>query len=219
MAIQNQKRIFLYALILTFVVFNIGIFLGYLMESSRINQINSMSLDAEMELIDQMAQRSSMDVLNLSCTSLLEENTRFGDQIYQEALQIQRYEDANVINNEIIFQHKRFDLLRALFWIDSIKIKQQCGSDYHDVVYFYKYNNPTIDQKSKQEVFSNLLQQLKDKMGSKVMLVPLAGDNDISSINLLMEKYSITELPVILIDEKTKVTDIKNESDLEKYLI
>lgn len=218
MIIHNQKRIFLYALLLTFLVFNFGIFMGYMLESSRIDKINTMYLNAEMELLDQMTQKDSLDVLDLDCNLLLEENIKFGDKIYKEALVIQRYEDANIISDEIVFQHKRFDLLRALFWINSIKIKQKCSSDYHDIVYFYKYNDPSIEQESKQAFFSNLLGELKQKSGNKLMLIPIAGDNDIPSINLFIKKYNITEFPTILIDEKTKMTEVENVEEIEKYL-
>lgn len=214
----HQKRFFLYALIMTLFIFNLGIFMGYMLESSRIDKINSMSLDAEMELLDQMAQKDSMEVLNLDCNDLVNENIKFGDQIFEEALIIQKYEDANKINSNIIFQHKRFDLLRALFWVNSIKIKQKCNPTYHDVVYFYKYNNPSINQESEQKVFSNLLQELKQKEGNKVMLIPIAADNNIPSINLLVKKYGINDLPTILIDEKIKIINAENIDEIEKYL-
>jgi len=216
--IQNQKRIFLYALILTFVVFNIGIFMGYMLESSRISQINSMYVTAEIELLDQMAQKNSFSVLDLDCDLLVKENIKFGDKVYQEALTIQRYEDANIMGTEIAIQHKRFDLLRALFWINSIEIKQKCNPSYHDIVYFYKYNDPSIEQDSKQDLFSNLLGELKENKGDGLMLIPIAGDNDIPSINLLIKKYNITEFPTILIDEKIKVTNVEEIEDMEKYL-
>ncbi len=216
--IHNQKRIFLYALILTLIVFNVGIFMGYMLEASRIDQINNLSLDAELELIDQMNQRDSMSILNLSCSELTNENIQFGDQIYSEALLLQRYEDANRIDDNIVFQHKRFDLLRTLFWINSMSIKQKCNSNYHDVIYFYQYNNPSIEQQSKQKFFSNLLTEVKNQLGNKVMLIPISGDNNISSVTLLMDNYNITELPTILIDEKVKITNVTSVNDVEKYL-
>lgn len=219
MIIKNQKYIFLYALVLTFLVFNLGIFFGYMLESSRIGKINTMYLNAENELLDQITQKDALDVLDLNCDLLVEENIKFGDKIFNEALEIQKYEEANRINNDIIFQHKRFDLLRALFWMNSLKIKQQCNSDYHNLVYFYKYNNPTIEQESKQDFFSNLLKEIKEKKGNDVMLIPIAADNDLPSINLLIEKYNITELPTILIDEKIKLSDVRTMEDIEKYLI
>jgi hypothetical protein len=216
--INNQKYIFLYALILTLVIFNLGIFMGYMLESSRLDKINVLYSNAELELFDQMAQKQSMETLNLDCKTLVSENIKFGDEIFTEALQIQKYEDANRISNDIIFQHKRFDLLRTMFWMNSIKTKQDCNSNYHNVVYFYKYNNPSIAQDSKQKFFSNLLEQLKQKEGDNVMLIPIAGDNDIPSINILIEKYKITEFPTILIDENTKLTDVKSVDEIENIL-
>lgn len=217
--LKNQKYIFLYALIITLVVFNVGIFFGYLLESSRTNDVSQLYIDAELELLDQTAQKDALNILNLTCDSLTEANIAFGDRIFSEALIIQKYEDANKLSDDIIFQHKRFDLLRALFWMNSIKIKQQCNSEYHTVVYLYKYNAPSLEQKSKQVFFSNLLSELKDNEGDNIMLIPIAADNNISSIDLLLKKYNITELPVILIDEKTIITDMDSRDDIQKYLI
>ncbi len=216
--IKNQKYIFLYALVLTFVIFNFGIFMGYMLESSRIDKINKLYLEAEMELLDQRIQKDALEIIDFDCDAMVEENIKFADKIYEEALLIQRYEAANRINKNIIFEHKRYDLLRTLFWINSMRIKEKCNSDYHNLVYFYKYNNPSIEQKSKQRFFSKLLSQIKEKFGNDVMLIPIAGDNDLSSINLLLDKYDIKELPVILIDENIKISDVESIEDIEKYL-
>lgn len=214
----SQKYTLLYALILTFVVFNIGIFMGYMLESSRVDKINKLYLEAEMELLDQRIQKDAAEIIDFDCDILVEENINFADKVYEEALIIQRYEDANQINPDIIFQHKRYDLLRTLFWINSMRIKEKCNSDYHNIVYFYQYNNPSIEQKSKQRFFSKLLSQIKEKFGNSIMLIPIAADNDISSINLLLDKYEIEELPSLLIDEDIKITDLENMEDIEKFL-
>ncbi len=216
--IKKQKHIFLYALILTLVVFNLGIFMGYMLESSRIGKINKLYLESEMELLDQRIQKDSLDIIDFDCDLAIKENIKFADKIYEEALIIQRYEDANRINGDIEFQHKRFDLLRTLFWINSIRIKEKCNPDYHDVVYFYNYDNPSIEQKSRQKFFSNLLSELKNKFGNKIMLIPIAANKETASINLLLEAYEIKELPTILIDEKIKITELKKMEDIEKYL-
>lgn len=215
--IKNQKFIFLYALILTLVVFNLGVFMGYMLEASRTNKINRMYIEAEMEVLDQRIQNDASAVVNFSCGDLVQENINFGDKIFNEALQIKRYEDANRINEDIIFQHKRFDLLRTLFWVNSIKIKKKCNSVFHTIVYIYKYNNPSVAQISEQKFFSNLLSELKEKWGHNIMLIPIAGDNDLISLDLLMKEYGVAELPTILIDEKFKITEVNNIEDIEKY--
>jgi hypothetical protein len=216
--VVNQKFFFLYALIIAIIVFNIGIYMGYLLENSRIDKINTLYLNSEMELLDQRIQKDASDMINFSCKDLVNENINFADQIYTEALQIEKYENANKLSDAIVTQHKRFDLLRTLFWTNSMRIKQKCNANYHDVVYFYQYNNPTIEQKAKQQFFSNLLFGLKQEKGDKIMLIPIAGDNNISSIDLLEKNFGISELPTILIDESIKITDVNNKSDIEKYL-
>ncbi len=216
--VKSQKWFFLYALVITLIIFNFGIFMGYMLEQSRINKINMWYLEAELELLDQRIQKDAFEIIDLNCTAMIEENINFADKIFEEALIIQKYEDANKISSEIIFQHKRYDLLRTLFWINSMRIKEKCNSDYHNVVYFYKYNNPSIEQKSKQRFFSNLLFEIKQKKGDKVMLIPIAADNDLPSVNLLTNKYGINELPVILIDEGIKITDMESMEDVLKYL-
>lgn len=216
--IKRQKYIFLYALILTFVVFNIGIFFGYMLESSRVGKINKIFLEAEMELIDQRIQKDALETVGLNCEDLINENIKFGDRIYQEAQIIGRYEEANQFNQDIIFQHKRFDLLRTLFWMNSVRIKETCNSTYNNVVYFYQYNEPSIEKRSKQRFFSTLLGQIKEKYGGEVMLIPISGDNNISSVDLLMKRYNITELPTILINEEFKINEISSKEDVEKFL-
>jgi hypothetical protein len=217
--LKNQKYLFLYALIITFVIFNIGIFFGYMLEVSRGDNIRQMYVDAELELLNQMTQKDALNLLNLDCKSLVSENIKFGDRIFSEAQQIQKYEEANKMTSEIKLQHKRFDLLRTIFWMNSIKIKQKCNSNYHNLIYLYKYNNPSLEQESKQRFFSNLLVQVKENNGEKVMLIPIAGDNDISSIDLFVKKYNITEFPTILIDENIKITELKDINEIEKYLV
>lgn len=217
---MNQKYTFLWALILTLIVFNIGIFLGYQLEKSRINKINELYAETDLYLLDQRIQADAFDAVTLNCDSALEENIKFADKIYEDARKIQKYESANQITAPIITEHKKYDLLRTLFWINSIKIKQKCSFNYHNVVYLYKYNTPTLDQVAKQRTWSNLLFELKQEKAEKIMLIPIAGDNELPSVSLLMDKYGIKEeeLPVILIDERTKITEITDRSEIESYL-
>lgn len=216
--VKNQKYLFLQALIITLVVFNIGIFFGYKLESSRIDKINEWYLESEMELLNQKIQSDAFDVIGLDCNALIEENIKFADEIFEKALVIDKYEKASRINNDIISLHKKYDLLRTLLWINSIKIKEKCDSDYHNLVYFYKYNDPSIEQKAKQRFFSNLLSQIKQEKGADVLLIPIAGDNGLSSISLLLGEYNIIELPVILIDENIIIKDVESVEDIKKYL-
>jgi hypothetical protein len=216
----SQKYNFLYALIITFLIFNVGIFMGYKLETSRVDKINDWTLEAELSILDQKVQSDALDLLNLDCDLMIEKNIEFADSIFEDASKIQNYEDANKMHDEIKTLHKKYDLLRSLFWMNSLKIQERCGSSYHNVVYFYDYDEPTLDQKSKQRFFANLLTEVKINHGDNVMLIPIAGDNGLASVDLLLNKYEISEsdLPVILIDEKIKLSDVSSLNEIESYL-
>ena len=217
---KSQKHVFWQALILALIIFNFGIFLGYMLESSRVGKVNRLYIESELVLLDVKIQSKlfDFDLTNLDCEDAIKENINFGDRIYEEAKILDRYESASRITESIKLQHKKYDLLRVLFWLNTLKIKKNCNPSFHNIVYFYKYNNATLTEKAKQAVFSRLLEDLKQKYGNKIMLIPIAGDNNLASVNLLMKNYNITHLPTILIDEKVKITEIENVEEFDKYL-
>jgi len=217
---QSEKHVFWQALVLALIIFNFGIFLGYMLESSRVGKVSRLYAESELALLDVRMQAELFDfeVDDLQCEAAIQGNIEIEDKIFEESKILDKFEAASRITENIKLQHKKYDLLRTLFWINSIKIKKQCNASFHNVVYFYKYNEPSLEQKAKQTVFSKLLEQLKEKQGDDIMLIPIAADNNISSVNMLLKTYNITELPTVLIDEKERVTEIVNIDDLERRL-
>jgi len=218
MVFHSQKNVFWQAFILAAFVFALGILFGFVMENSRSASIEKLYFQSELDLLDIRIQNDiySIENIKIDCLGAVQENIKFADRIYEEAKLLDKYEQANKITGNIILQHKKYDLLRTLFWINSIKIKNRCNASYHNLVYFYDYNEPSIEIRAKQAVFSRILSELKEEFGSEVMLIPIAGDNDIISVELLMNSYEIaeSELPVILIDEKTKVQEIESKEEI-----
>lgn len=215
---KSQKYIFLQALIITLIVFNLGIFFGYKLETNRIDKINEWYVNSELQLLDQKVQGDVFGFVDLDCDLLISENIEFADKIFEQAKTIENYFEASRLNKDIVIQHKRYDLLRTLLWANSMKIKERCDSDYHNVVYFYDYNEPTLDQKARQAFFSNLLTEIKNREGSKIILIPIAGDGDLSSIDLLLNSYGIEKLPAILIDEEKVFYEVESVESIENYL-
>lgn len=215
---MNNKHVFWQALLAAIIVFNIGVYLGYNIENSKVSKVSSLYAESELNLLDVRIHTEIYNANLLDCQQSIKENINFANRIYEEARVLDRLEDSVKLTESIKLQHKRYDLLRTLFWINSIKIKQQCKADYHNIVYFYRYNQPSLEEKAKQEVFSRLLEELKNKYADKIMLIPIAGDNNISSVSMLESKYSINQMPSILIDEADKITDLSTLEQLEAYL-
>lgn len=216
--LNSQKHVFWQALILCVFVFGIGIFIGFLIESSRIGKINEIYSQAELELLDIKIQSDILFLpLEINCSKASKQIADFADKVYNDAKILERYEKASRISEGIKYEHKKYDLLRAILWMNSIKLRQKCNASYHHIIYLYDYNEPSLDNIAKQEVFSRILEEVKQDLGEEALLIPLSGDNNISSISLLMDLYDLSEseLPIVLIDEKTKIISLEDKNSIE----
>lgn len=219
---KSQKNVFWEALLVTLFIFGIGVLLGVILENWRTSEISDLYQRSEVELLDIRLQNEIYSKGGFDCEFAIQENLKFADKIYEEARILEKYENARKLTKNLIIQHKKYDLLRAMLFMNSIEIRQNCNSSYHNVIYFYLagYDNPRLDLKAKQQTFSKLLSELKQRQGENVLLIPIAANKDISSINILLNQYNISreDLPLILIDEEIKVTELQNVEGLESYL-
>jgi len=217
---KSQKHIFWQALLVTILIFSIGIIMGVVLENWRTSQIDFLAQKSEIDLLDIRLQSEVYSGESFNCESAIKENLNFADRIFEEAKILERYEKASRLTEDLIIQHKKYDILRATLLMNSIKIKEKCITDYHDVVYFYEYDEPSIEIKSKQSALSKLLLDLKEKRGDNILLIPMAGDNDLSSINLILDWYGVSpdELPIIVIDNSIKIKDIVKIEELEQII-
>lgn len=218
--LKSQKHAFWQALIVALIMFNIGIFFGYMLEKNRTNKINDLYSESELQLLDIKALSDIYSLGNIDCKSGFEENIKLADRIYEDAKLLEKYEDASRITGDLILAHKKYDLLRTNLWINIIKLKEKCNITQNSVLYIYEYadNSPKIEIQQMQNIFSRKLGEEKEKFGNSLILIPIAGDNDFSSIRMLLRIYNITSLPTILINEKEKITTIEELNNLENYL-
>lgn len=202
---------------MTIIIFGVGLLLGVLLENWRANQISDLYQQSEINLLDIKLQSEIYSLEKFDCKTAIEENIIFADKIFEEAKILERYEFANRLTDSIKLQHKKYDLLRTDLFLNSIKIKQKCKNGYNEVVYFYQYSDLSIEKKAKQEIFSKILEELKNEKGYDILLIPIAGNNDITAVKLLLKEYSIIEFPTILINRNIKITNIQNAKEISKY--
>jgi len=220
---KSQKNVFWEALLVTIFIFGIGVLMGVVLENWRTAEISDLYQRTEVELLDVKLQTEIYSGGDFDCDGAIEETLKFADEIFEEAKLLDRYEGARRLTDNLIVQHKKYDILRAMLFLNSVKIKESCNISYHNVVYFYKpgYEESRLDLRARQNVFSRLLGELKEKRGRDVFLIPIAVNEDVFSIKIILNKYDISEneLPVILIDENIKITDVQTVEELEEYLM
>tara|TARA_Y100000310_G_C20598588_1_gene771811 strand:+ start:32 stop:721 length:690 start_codon:yes stop_codon:yes gene_type:complete len=207
--LKSQKNVFWEALVIAIFIFGSGILLGVFIENARVERISEMYLKSELNLLDIKIQTEILNLEELDCGAAIEKNIEFGDKVFNDAKTLQKYEDANRFSDSLVEQHKKYDLLRTLFWINSIKIKQKCNTDFNTLVYLYNYNNEEEKEKSKKVVFSRFLEELKEEKGNTILLIPIARDLNLASLDMLVEKFNINQTSIIL-DEEFIISEVKD---------
>jgi hypothetical protein len=214
---ENPKTFLWWALFLTITLFGSGVILGIFLESSREQTISQNYKETEAFWQDVRLQSYFYQMMNSDvCEQAISENLNFADRIYQEGLLLQRYETGNEITGTLLLDKKRYVLLKTEFWLNSILLNKKCSNmSIPTVVYFYSQYPESISKKAEQAAVSSLLFDLKQKYGNNVLLIPLAEDLNITVVDIIKDKYNLTEFPTVLINEKTTFTGVPKLEELE----
>jgi len=217
---SSQKNVFWQALIFTIFIFALGMIAGVVLENWRTSKIDFLFQKSEIDLLDAKIQNQIYTENNFDCSSAIDENMKFADRIYGEAKMLEKYEGASRLTEDLYLEHKKYDLLRTLLLLNSIKLKEKCNVTYDEVVYFYNFNEENIEKKIRQGVFSNQLREIKELKGSSVLLIPIAANMNVSSIELVLQMYQVDKqnLPLIVINRNKKVDSLMDTQQMLSYL-
>jgi len=215
----NTKRwVFMQALLLTIVIFIMGMYAGVIFEEKKFAEANAYFTASEVSLMDVLALNELMSSKSVTCTDFTQANFNLLERVYEEAVKLEEYESSGKITESIKSEHKKYDMMRTYLWINFIKLKERCPTQYHTLVYLYIYNQDDLVKKAQQNVWSRILFEVKQDKGNKLALIPIAADNNLSSLKLLTIDKNITKYPVVIIDEKYVFSELTSAADLEKYL-
>ena len=215
--LESKKHVFWQAFFLTMLFFFLGLVLGIYLEQTRIDNTNIAFYQSESSLYDSFALGKLLENPFVSCEDLKNASIDFADKIYEEAKELERFESSNKLTDSLKIIHGKYDLLRTLLWMNVIDVKANCG-EINTVVYLYEYNSDDIQVRSKQLVWSRILRDLKDERGDNLILIPIAADQGIVSLDYLIRTYGVREFPAVILNEENIFYDHKTVKELEEYL-
>ncbi len=216
--LNTPKRAIWEAFLLAGLVFFFGFSLGFAFESSQTKKMNDYYFNSEFYLMDAIALNSLEGEGIFDCKTLSDSYFLFADRIYQEAILLQKYESAEKITTEMKIVHRRYDLLRTFLWANIIKNSKKCDDFPKTVIYLYEYDTEDLAKKATQNVWSKVLFDLKQEEGENILLIPIAVDLDINSLNTIVKSFNISSYPVVIIDNKEVIQELISHEDLKKYL-
>jgi len=96
---------------------------------------------------------------------------------------------------------------------DSLK---RCDN-YDLVVYLYELESDDTNVMAEQNVWSKLLVEISQERDN-LLLLPIATDQNLTSLNLLIEEYNIESFPVVIINNKDVIFGIQNSEQVRQIL-
>lgn len=214
--LKSKKHVFWEALLITIAIFLIGFFLGMLIEAKNTSDISNLYLQSEIRLVDGMATSTLIGNSNLSCEDLKTSNIEFANRVYDEARLLEELESSGKLTQGMRYLHKKYDLLRTLLWMSNQETLSKCDN-YNIVVYLYEYETEDNYKKATQNVWSKILLDLK-KENQDVLLLPIAADQELTSLDLLMAEHEVTQLPAIVINNDKAIYELQNINQIQTLL-
>ena len=216
--LKSRKHVFWEAFFLTVVVFFFGLLIGVAYEGSRIDEINKYYSVSEISMMDLFLLGNYAASGDMTCENLINSNIEFADRIYEEAILLEQYESVGKIDEGLLLTHKKYDLMRTFLWSNCIKALEVCGNKFDLVVYLYEYETKDLAKKATQIVWSKILFDLKQKKGDDIVLIPIAADSSLISLESLLKGFNLTNYPVVIINNEHIITELSTVEELEKYL-
>jgi hypothetical protein len=213
-----SKHAFWQALVFAVIVFSVGMLLGFYLEIGQSQSIYSDLVGSELNVLDEQVRQRIIVDNNVSCSLGKDSLFSFADKIYDEAIDLEEIDGTGRLT-DLTLLHKRYDLLRVSLLLEAEKLKERCAQDFQIVTYLYYYNSDDVQISSRQNYFSRLLFDLKKKYPDKVILIPIAIDTDVASVNLLVESLGATEFPAIRVNDGPLVTDLISLNNLENLAL
>lgn len=190
------------AAILTILVFLLGVAFGIWVDNYRLGSVKRFFSQIDVSWNDARLLNLYFErVGETYCDLMLEQNLAYNEKIYKEGLKIEEAIDVNRFTPELKVEKQRYVLLQMQFWLNSQELKEKCNFTYKNIVHLYEQTPSTKGSLAEHEVQSSVLLGLKEICGSEIMLIPLAVDINLTTIDTITKQYNITEYPAIIIDE------------------
>ena len=208
---QSKKR-YLYALLIGTVIFIIGFAITYSVAYIEYQRVISLQDPISYQIFQDKIQYTLFGEDICSDDSYL----KISKDLSTQGSFIADIEDKLGKENKNVLFRKKFYTLIELEHFEFIKsINQECNKSINTILFFYS-NNPSGIKKS--EKTGAILSTLYNKNEDDLIIYSFDINLNSEIINLLKEKYNITQTPTIIINEQHIINDLSNINQIQPLL-
>ena len=206
------------AFIFSTIIFIFGLNMGSFIENSTLDKLEKNVINSEVELYDSNIRSNVLEYYNISCEKSIENTFEIADKIYEEVKMLEDLDKSSTIVEGFDEVHKRYDLLRTQLWLDATNLKNTCQDNFNLIVYIYEYNSKKPQVISIQNLYESITSEIKLDYDSEVLLIPIANNMELNSLELLLENYDIVNQTSIIINNKYVIKGATNYEEIASYL-
>lgn len=215
---DERKKIIWRSLLLTILIFTIGILLNHAFDTFRIEIIEDVMIKHEIDTEAYQAERFFTDTFGgEACEIMITRISDLKKEIRQVGEDLGSYSRFSFLRkHDYDYLKRKYFLLQLKFLALIKKLNKECDKPYLPVLFFYE-----IDQdESERQGF--ILQDFSEDYDQQLIILSFDKDyQDEPLLSLLTTSYNVTTAPTIIIDEQkyTGLTYIGQlNSTVQKFL-
>ena len=186
-----------FALIITLAIFLMGGLLGYTLNVEKARLLTEETHAMQSEIQNMQLSLMYMDTLGPehSCPVLLTEVTRATDKLNELGKKLQSYQDAEDFGTEFFMLKDEYSFLELRTWLYYHKLREECGTDTVDIVYFY--SSVSCDGCIGQ---GKVIDNVKRDMGDRMLVFSFDTEWEQPILTAFMQDFGVDVPPAVIIN-------------------
>src|SRR3989344_5849022 len=205
------------ALLITLVIFTIGVLIGLLIEEKRLDYVQSISNKQNIEYNSLQTQYLYVSLLadEKNCPTIINIFNKNLDELGRAQKRFEEYNVESSITRPALNNALREYLLAEIrYWLLAKKTKELCSVDTDTILYFYIGKESCVDCDSQGYVLDYLKSVYKDNL--LIFSFNMENTNE-PMVFVLKDTYNITKYPALVVNDM-KFEGLTSQEDIIKEL-
>lgn len=187
--------IYIFSFVASVVILLLGLSIGLVIEKERLQVINTINLQQEIDLESLQLQQIYMEKGELNCEAMNKIMESSINDVSDSMDKVVKYNKNSMIDTEMFrLQLRDYFLKEIRFFLLSKDIEEKCENDAVTVFYFYNEDN--------QDTQGDSLDYLKKIFGNKLLVFSFDSNfKEEPLIEVLLEEHNLTIFPSVIVDD------------------
>lgn len=214
-----KKYRYMFAALLTVLVFGLGMLFSNFMDTQRSDRLQSEMNEDIIQLQSQNLQLTYLKSNQVKSCSAMEEGLTNMIKDYNERLnKVQEYQKNSIANSARFGQIKRQYIISGLrYWMFVGELKEECSYNPNTVLFFTESLEASNCEDCKRQ--GQQLELLKQKYREDLLIFSVPTSMDDGMVNVLEQQYNVSSPPAVVVNRDTVLQGYNSRFTIEEDLV